>query len=185
MREIDARSLDNWITGHYGEDQFSKYDEPDPKEEEPMIDYAEYQCDCALYAPGGIPDLCPVHGVPQRALVIDDEIATPEPHFFAHLSEEQKLKATCAMIDMLTQDQKDAILMQLAREQPQGNTHLQVNSNEKFVRLDFGRTLAWFVLPKPHALQLGIILMQHAGANVAQVPNPTQTRVPGNGGSNS
>lgn len=99
--------------------------------------------------------------------------------FCQTLSDEQKLEMVCMIIDKLTPESKNAILQQLAKEQPQGDTQLNVTSNDKLVRLEFGRALAWFVMPRAHAIQLGILLMTHGGANVSQIPNPTQSRVPG------
>lgn len=106
-------------------------------------------------------------------------IPDPDPdmtreEYFATLTAEQRLELVCSMIDLLTMEQRNAVLLQLAREQPQGETQLQVNSDANFVRLDFGRAVAWFALPKEHARQLGILLMQHSGATVQQVPNPTR-----------
>ena len=37
MRELDRAGLDNWITGHYGQDQFSKYD-PDDRDDDDLCD---------------------------------------------------------------------------------------------------------------------------------------------------
>lgn len=145
-----------------------------------MIDYTEYECGCALYAPAGVPDLCPSHAVPAVEM-LDQNIDMPEPHFFAHLADEQKLMIVCKLIDLISPEMKSAVLMQLAREQPQGHTEINVSSDEKFVRIDFGRTLAWFVLPKKHALVLGGLIMEHAGATLQQVPNPTQSKIPGDG----
>lgn len=33
MRDLDRAGLDRWITGNYGEDQFSKYDREEEREE--------------------------------------------------------------------------------------------------------------------------------------------------------
>jgi hypothetical protein len=45
-------------------------------------------------------------------------------------------------------------------------THINVTANQKMVRIEFGRPLAWFDLDRAHAMQLGITLMRAAGAEI-------------------
>lgn len=153
-----------------------------------MIDYAEYECGCHLYSPGGIPDLCPTHGRDKAPAPSPREVRWQDPdenmtrgEYFATLTQEQKLELCCSIIDLLTTDQKAQVLFTLAQEQPQTDTQLEVNSNDQFVRISFGKPLAWFVMPKAHARQLGQLLLQHGGATVHQVPNPTQSHIPKDG----
>jgi hypothetical protein len=60
-REINSRDLDNYITGHYGEDQF-RDEEPEEEIEDDSICTNGNDCD--------LPN-CPEHG--------DDESNTPDP----------------------------------------------------------------------------------------------------------
>ena len=91
---------------------------------------------------------------------------------FSPMTDEQRFGLVCELFKTLSPEFKDAVLKELLAENSTGETQLQVSSNDQVVKLDFGKPLAWFAIPKAHALQLGVLLMQHAGATLEQIQKP-------------
>ena len=92
--------------------------------------------------------------------------------FFGNLTDAQKLELISTIVQSMSPEFRAEVLKELIRN---GNVHeaeLRVSSTEDLVRLDFGMPMAWFAIPKAHALRLGITLMEHAGAHVDQVQRP-------------
>lgn len=94
--------------------------------------------------------------------------------FFASLSDAQKLELINAMIATMHPDFRQHLINQLAgmNAAAGGEVQLNISSDDQNVRLDFGKALAWFIIPKAHALQLGQLLMQHAGAVLERIEKP-------------
>jgi lysozyme family protein len=93
---------------------------------------------------------------------------TPSEFFFG-LTDPQKFIILRDLIESMTPEFKAEVIRQLAEQNVTGETQVIVTSNEEFVRIDFGKPLAWFVIPKAHAMQLGVNLMTHAGAKLEQI----------------
>lgn len=96
------------------------------------------------------------------------------------MTDEQKLELVKNIVASMAPEFRQFVINELAAMQTHGEVQLNVSSNDQGVRLDFGRALAWFFIPKAHALQLGALIMQHAGATLERrerIPGP-----PGNDG---
>lgn len=54
----------------------------------------------------------------------------------------------------------------------EGELRLMISHSEdnQIIRLDFGKPTAWIGLPKDHAVQLAVLLLQHAGAKLEAFP---------------
>lgn len=104
-----------------------------------------------------------------------DEKPTPQPmstaEFFRSISDQQKIELLNAMIETMDPGIKQHVINQLAGQQAAagGEVTLNISSNETMVRMDFGRALAWFVCPREHAIQIGMLLIQHGGGQVQKV----------------
>lgn len=94
------------------------------------------------------------------------------PDSLPQMNDEQKLQLVIALIETMPLDFKNAVVQAISENNATGETQVTVESNEQFVKINFGRPLAWFVIPKEHALALGISLMQHSGAKLEQVERP-------------
>lgn len=90
---------------------------------------------------------------------------------YSPMTEEQRLGLVCELIKTLSQESKDKAIVELASNVT-GETQVTVTSNDEIVCINFGRPLAWFAVPKAHALQLGVSLMEHAGARLEKVDRP-------------
>ena len=63
---------------------------------------------------------------------------------------------------------------QRAQSSDGGKLDIRLSSNEYAVRLDFERNVGWIALPKEHAIQLALLLLEHAGARLEKPKNPTE-----------
>jgi hypothetical protein len=82
---------------------------------------------------------------------------------FGNMTDPQRLEFIAEVIGMMAPEFKNEVIRQLAGfNAGQGDVQLKISSNAEMVRMDFGKPLAWFVLPKAHALQLGVVLIEHA-----------------------
>ena len=54
----------------------------------------------------------------------------------------------------------------------QGELRLMIShsADGQIIRLDFGKPTAWIGLPKEHAMQLAVLLLEHAGAKLEAFP---------------
>ena len=54
----------------------------------------------------------------------------------------------------------------------QGELRLMIShsADGQIIRLDFGKPAAWIGLPKEHAVQLAVLLLEHAGAKLEAFP---------------
>lgn len=95
--------------------------------------------------------------------------------FFQSLTDPQKLEFISQMLANVTSSFRQAVIKQIARDEAAagGEVQLTISSDEKHVRLDFGRALAWFILTKEHAIQLGMLLLEHAGAKIDKPTAPS------------
>lgn len=113
-----------------------------------------------------------------------DEKPTPQPmstaEFFRSISDPQKLELLNAMLATMDPGYKQHIINQLAGQQAAagGEVSLNISSNETSVRLDFGKALAWFVIPKEHAIQIGMLLIEHGGGQVVKSGELQQEQKP-------
>ena len=51
----------------------------------------------------------------------------------------------------------------------EGALKLCVSNSPHLVRIDFGKAVSWIALPKAHAQQLAIMLLEHSGAHLERV----------------
>lgn len=95
--------------------------------------------------------------------------------FFRSLTDPQKLEFIAQMFAGVSPDFLQTVINNIARDQAKagGEVQLSISSDAKHVRLDFGRALAWFILTKEHAVQLGMLLLQHAGAEINKQQPPS------------
>lgn len=54
-------------------------------------------------------------------------------------------------------------------EHDQGELRAAISSEGGMVRLDFGKPVAWLVLPPENAINLARLLLRHAGAKTIEV----------------
>jgi hypothetical protein len=102
---------------------------------------------------------------------------------WAKFTDVEKLEYICDLIKTLQPEFKAVVIKVLAEQNTAGETQVIVTSNEQLVRMDFGRPLAWFAIPKAHAMQLGITLMTHAGAQLEMLPHTITVEKPPDAGS--
>lgn len=131
-------------------------------------DYAEYECNCAVFFGGGAPLLCPVHEKPQREPQKRETVPTL-PEFFAHLTDAQKMNFIAELYAVMSPEFKKQLLQALIPAGPGDAVDVKITSNNDMVRIDFAHPLNWMVLSREHALQLGFTLMSHAGADFQKV----------------
>jgi hypothetical protein len=98
--------------------------------------------------------------------------------FADNLNDEQKLGIIRELVKTMSPEFKNEVIKQLATDNADGECQITVSSNAELVRIDFGKPLAWFAIPKANALQLGASLMEHAGAVIQRVEKPANA---GNG----
>jgi hypothetical protein len=88
------------------------------------------------------------------------------------LHDETKLRLVIELVKNMSQESKDQIVREIALNNSTGEAKITVTSNNEVVGINFSRPLAWLAIPKAHALQLGMSLMEHAGATVEQIKRP-------------
>jgi anti-sigma factor RsiW len=91
---------------------------------------------------------------------------------YGPMTDDQKLQVIVEIAKTMSQEFKNRVVAELAEVNAAGETQVTVSSNEQIVCVNFGRPLAWFAIPKAHALQLGVSLMEHAGARLEQIERP-------------
>lgn len=94
--------------------------------------------------------------------------------FFRSISDPQKLQIIRQMVESMEPAFKQEVINTIAGSQAQdgGEVTMQVSVKDQYVRLDFGKALAWFIMPKQHAMQLAMMLLQAAGAQVQHQATP-------------
>ena len=90
---------------------------------------------------------------------------------YSPMTVDQRFGLVCELIKTLPQEFKNKVIAEIV-ENVTGETQVTVTSNDELVSINFGRPLAWFCIPKAHALQLGVSIMEHAGARLEQVNRP-------------
>ena len=107
---------------------------------------------------------------------MEEKTSQPQPiaEFFQTISDPQKLQIISQMINAMAPEFKQVVINELARQQAQagGEVTINITSDAQHVRVNFGKALAWFIMPKAHALQIGQLLMQHAGATLERIQPP-------------
>lgn len=98
----------------------------------------------------------------------DDRKKPTIQQFFLDMTDNQKLDFIVQLSSVMAPEFRQVAINELARDQAQagGEVTLNVSSDDKSVRIDFGKALAWFIMPKEHAMRFGMLLMQHAGATL-------------------
>lgn len=90
---------------------------------------------------------------------------------FVQMTDPQKVELAVSIISTLDFAYKQVVINEIAKQQGPGPVQLTINNDDKNVRLGFDRALAYFIIPKDHAVKLAMLLLQHAGAQVQQVGN--------------
>ena len=122
------------------------------------------------------------------AIMSDGTTYTPK-ELFASMTDAQRIEFVAALIEMMKPEFKDSVLKELepklgatgkfpdGKMDPtdEGELKLMIShsADNKIIRLDFGKPTAWIGLPKEHAVQLAMLLLQHAGARFEQVHDET------------
>lgn len=87
------------------------------------------------------------------------------------LDDTSKLRLIVELTKSLQPQFKQLVINELAESNSAaGEAVITISSNEQMVRVQFDKSLAWFVLPRANAVALGLQLMQHGGANIEAVP---------------
>lgn len=95
--------------------------------------------------------------------------------FFRSISDLQKVELIREIIQTMDSDFRQHVINTIAGQQAAAGGEVVdffISSDEQHVRMDFGKALAWFVIPKPHAIQLAMLLLQHGGAQIAKAASP-------------
>ena len=74
---------------------------------------------------------------------------------------------------------RDETLRQLVMINPEpGNARIVVGSQDEWVRIDFERPLAWLKISRQDALHLGMLLLEHGGAQIGAQDAPASGAPP-------
>lgn len=94
--------------------------------------------------------------------------------FFLDMTDLQKLDFIGQLAAVMSPEFRQTVINELARETAAngGEITINVSGDDKTVRIDFGKALAWCTMPKAHAVQLAMNLLQAAGAQVQPAAPP-------------
>jgi len=103
---------------------------------------------------------------------------TPK-ELFMSMSDPQKLEFIAGLIATMSPEFKDTVIAELGGALKDGDLDLRISSNEHAVRIDFARLVKWIALPKEHAIQLAMLLIEHSGAHLERVEKTNPTKIDG------
>jgi hypothetical protein len=88
------------------------------------------------------------------------------------VTDTEKLETIVQMLSTMAPEFKAEVLKHLGLADLGGDLKLTISHSEdnQIIRLDFGKPTAWIGLPKDHAVQLAMLLLQHAGAKLEAFP---------------
>lgn len=89
--------------------------------------------------------------------------------FFRQISDPQKIDIIRQIAESMAPASLQEVINIIGRQQANAGGEVTLNVSAvppAGVRLDFGKALAWFIMPKDHAVQLALMLLQASGAAV-------------------
>jgi len=106
-----------------------------------------------------------------------------EPGVF---SDEAKLKLISELIAGMSSEFKAIVTRQLLAdpddplEARPATLQMVITSNEEIVRIDFGKAVAWIGIPKPEAIKIALLILEHCGASIKPAADITPAVTGGN-----
>lgn len=88
--------------------------------------------------------------------------------FFRQISDPQKIDIIRQIAESMKPESLQELINVIGRQQANagGEVTLNISVAPEGVRMDFGKALAWFIMPKEHAVQLALLLLQASGAEL-------------------